>query len=143
MAFYTWCIKRVFNTRFKFVINGVKCRGFTFYPYVLACALRVKGYAGYATVDVVVNAAPRSGSLTLAPSSGFALSDAFAFRAENWVDDIDDYPFVLSFFLSLLPRSRASFARLGSAVTFRRGGREATILLPSRRAYVVVPHAIP
>jgi len=45
------------------------------------------GSSSYATLSLVMNEAPSSGSLLVSPSSGFSLDTAFKFTALNWVDE--------------------------------------------------------
>ncbi|CAM9205474.1 unnamed protein product [Chrysoparadoxa australica] len=50
------------------------------------------GQAAAASVQVVINSAPKSGAIQVSPDSGFALETAFDLSASLWVDDADDYP---------------------------------------------------
>ena len=51
------------------------------------------GFSGYATVDLEVNTAPSSGSMSVTPPKGYPFTTEFAFAALNWVDtSLEDYP---------------------------------------------------
>ena len=50
-------------------------------------ATDVSGESSYATVEVVMNEKPSSGSLAMSPSTGYVFETDFTFLAENWVDE--------------------------------------------------------
>ncbi|KAL4094191.1 hypothetical protein PRIC1_009854 [Phytophthora ramorum] len=53
------------------------------------------GQMGSATINVVANSPPSSGTLTVTPSLGYALEDTFSVLASNWVDE--DLPLKYTF----------------------------------------------
>ena len=58
-------------------------------------ATDISGESSYATVEVVVNEPPSSGSLTLSPGTGYVFETDFTFLTENWVDE--DLPLTYKF----------------------------------------------
>ncbi|GMG16013.1 unnamed protein product [Phytophthora fragariaefolia] len=55
------------------------------------------GNVGFGSVTVVVNSPPASGTFTVNPTSGYAMTDPFTLKCELWSDDVDDYPLSYSF----------------------------------------------
>jgi hypothetical protein len=47
---------------------------------------------GYASIEIVVNTPPTSGTFSVSPSSGVAMSTVFEMECSSWVDEPDDYP---------------------------------------------------
>ena len=58
-------------------------------------ATDVSGESSYATVEVVMNEKPSSGSLALSPGTGYVFETDFTFLAESWVDE--DLPLTYKF----------------------------------------------
>jgi hypothetical protein len=76
---------QVKNMRQTVVQLSVLTEGFT-YTLKLA-AVDTARKSSYTTITFTMNEAPSSGSLTVSPLTGWALSTYFAFSAKNWVDD--------------------------------------------------------
>jgi hypothetical protein len=68
---------------------------------------------GAAEVDVTVNTPPSSGSVSISPSSGMAISTEFTITASSWVDD--DIPLTYAF--STQPAGSTTRAGLSAAST--------------------------
>jgi len=76
-------------------------------------ATDIDGSSSYATLSLVMNEAPNSGSLLVSPSRGFALDTAFKFVSLNWVDE--DLPLAYVF---------------GTVEVLRSGELDETIMTP-------------
>jgi hypothetical protein len=61
------------------------------------------GRAGTSTLTFVTAGPPTSGYVEVAPSEGYAVITAFAFRASSWADDEPAYPLKYSFAYAIGP----------------------------------------
>ena len=56
---------------------------------------------GYSEQSFTTDVAPSSGSLSVSPTSGDALTTTFTMTASSWVDDASDYPLVYGYYYRL------------------------------------------
>ncbi|KAE9036713.1 hypothetical protein PR001_g8697, partial [Phytophthora rubi] len=80
--------------RTTMLLNGEKLTPGVSYKFQLN-ATDSSGQMGSATIAVVANSPPSSGSLSVTPSLGYALEDKFSLLASDWVDE--DLPLKYTF----------------------------------------------
>ena len=59
-------------------------------------ATSTSGSSSVATIDIICNVAPRSGSIAVSPATGVALTTRFSLSADNWIDT--DLPLRYNFY---------------------------------------------
>lgn len=60
-------------------------------------ATDINNNTGFGSIVVNVNAPPSSGTLTVSPQSGYAITDKFVLSCAHWTDDPADLPLTYSF----------------------------------------------
>ena len=79
------------------VLNPAGLMPTTAYTFMLS-AQNEFGVKGTSTISFYTVGPPTSGNIRVSPDTGRALLTRFSFFAEDWVDSVDAYPLVYSFF---------------------------------------------